>query len=443
MNFDSFFDKKLDTSIKFGVKLYTRNFDSINTKLRNNESLSVIENIVLKCLYIAYAQIIPRTYDLVVYRGTRNFTDIKNNSFISTSSSKKIAKGFMINENNKKFDCCLFTITIPSNTRFVPILDNSYYNESEILLPPQSTFEKRSDFNLIYHPPEHIPTCELSGWDIYLLLFFEKVSSFSFVIEELESVLVKEYITSLLSLINTENLLNRFHLCDTFIISLKTVQLWKDIIQNYGSEILQLVTFIHLTNHMELEFLDMCPNIENLSAESSSEIFRYINNLNRLSVVHILPYKEPDISELNNLNLKELTIENHTIGGTIDLKKIHTINLTVLSIKGIHIFGEITINNLTNLALCDCDLDSIPESVYNLHLLTNLDLSDNKIHYIDTKINEFTILKSLKLVRNLLEKFPIVNLTKLERLWITYRPFITQDNNLLSLEEKGIVYFLS
>lgn len=122
MNFDSHFVPKLTDAIKFGVKLYTRNFDSINRKLRDGESLSVIENIVLKCLFIAYEHVKPVSSDLVVYRGTQNFTDIKNNTFISTSLSRDVAVSFMTNDSWEKPDCCLFTITIPKNSKCLPIL---------------------------------------------------------------------------------------------------------------------------------------------------------------------------------------------------------------------------------------------------------------------------------------------------------------------------------
>lgn len=56
MEFDSFIDD-VDNIIKFGVKLYTRNFDSINMKLRTHQNLTVIENIVLKCMYIECFQL--------------------------------------------------------------------------------------------------------------------------------------------------------------------------------------------------------------------------------------------------------------------------------------------------------------------------------------------------------------------------------------------------
>ena len=71
--------------VQYGVKLYTRNFDSINKKLRSGEQLGMIENLVLKCLY-SVAEMREAEEDMIVYRGTEDFNSIDNFSFISMTS---------------------------------------------------------------------------------------------------------------------------------------------------------------------------------------------------------------------------------------------------------------------------------------------------------------------------------------------------------------------
>ena len=147
---------------------------------------------------------VPLSQDIIVYRGTQSFTDIKNNSFISTTIEEDIARGFM-----KEHSCCLFTLLIRGGGKFVPILDNSFFGgEGEILLPPNSTFQMEGGI-LIYHPPQSYPVIELSNWDKYILRVFSKTTSEEFGIDQLEDVLVKEYMPSLVTLITSENLIER------------------------------------------------------------------------------------------------------------------------------------------------------------------------------------------------------------------------------------------
>lgn len=440
MNFDSFFDQQLSDVIKFGVKLYTRNFDSINNKLRNGESLSVIENIVLKCLFIAYNHVKPLTSELVVYRGTRDFKDIKNNSFISTSLSRRIAKSFMVDEDGNKLDCCIFTITIPIGVKCLPILNNTYYMEQEILLPPESTFTEMSPFDLIYNPPINPPDFKLSKWDEYLLTFFNNISSFGFKIEILDNILIKEYIPALISLINTENLANRFHMNSNFVVVVDdNIKLWKDIIHKFGIELLQLIKVINLANNREFEILDYTPNVDDMTIDTSTRIFAYINNLNLLKTICLNHYRESEIPEICNLNLKKFIISNSSIEGVLDLSKLNLINLESLVLRKVHVIGDIIIKNLIDLVLTDCDVDHIPLGVYELSSLKILSLKYNNIKYVSDNINNLQSLNILDIRHNPLERFPSINIPMLKKVSISYNTLINVDNNLDDLKKVGIV----
>lgn len=406
MDFNNFF-KGLDPTIKFGVKLYTRNFDSINTKLRNGEPLGVVEMIVMKCLYIAYANMVPLKWDIVVYRGTQNFTSVMNNSFISTSLSQEVAEKFMVDDDGKEYDCCMFTITIPAGTKFVPIINNSYFDdEAEILLPPQSTFSIMDEFTLVYHAPVKPPKFKLSKWDTYIVNFFKVTTDDDYRIEQLESVLVKSYIPSLASLIETENLLKRFHLESTFVITDTIVPIWKKIVSKFGKELLQLVSFIYAIKNKELEFINHTPNVTNIIVDYSPNIFQFVNNLNLLTEAHISGYIDKAIPEIHNLNLKRLTIAHNTLEGHVDLNSIRAINLDNLKLQNVKVTGDIVISNLCELKIRGCELTAIPQNIYNLKLLKTLELDNNNIEDVSDDIQNLTSLTLFTIRHNPIRKFP-------------------------------------
>lgn len=106
-------------------------------------------------------------------------------------------------------------------------------------------------------------------------------------------------------------------------------------------------------------------------------------------------------------NLKKLRICNMSLFNPTDKRKLSTINEGISNLKNLHI-----------LELCDHVIETIPNAVYELKNLEQLELNDNKIKYISDHISNFTNLKRLELENNQLEEIPneLYKLTSLERI---------------------------
>ena len=304
----------MDEYINYGVKLYTRNFDSVNKKLRSKESLGIIENLVMKCLYYSAARNQAPADGMTVYRGTNNFKDIDNFSFISTSTDNEQAKEF----SDKS--CCLFKIFIGKGEKIIPILKNSYFEEEkEILLPPGSTFtiasvdEKKGVFDMIYNSPENIPDIIMTEKDDFLLKLFRKLSE-----ENIFDIFAKIDDTQtdyIIDLFMKEKLLKRLHLWDRLCVDSQNGDRWKD------EKIMRFKNLVENVTLVEKDDLDACSNFpftEKLTLHNF--LPNGIGNLMNLTALLLYEIDIPNLS--SNLNLTDLTISECT--GVIfdDLSKI-------------------------------------------------------------------------------------------------------------------------
>lgn len=373
----------------------------------------------------------PLDEDIVVYRGTAGFKEISNDNFISTSLRKHVANGFTTRiDTNSRKTCCLFEITINSGSHFIPILDNTYYpGEDEILLPPNSTFTYVTEEKAIYNPPINVPHFELSNWDRYVLNFFYVVTNDEFQLYHLKNVIVREYMSSLMHVINVENLLSRFHIDDVIQITDDNISMWKMIVKKFGTDVLQLVPSIKTTSNHEAEFINYTPNVIFLDVYLNEYTIDWINNLNILRKCQLLVNTFTIFTEINNLNLKKLVISSHE-RASLNLSNINAMNLENLKIYGLNVVGDLPIMNLGKLVLDNCGLAIIPQFIYGLVNLIVLDLSNNRITHIGEDVNNLTTLKDLILKNNPVEVFPSITTTSIKRIQMPYNQKCTLNNNL-------------
>lgn len=176
------FLKQLDPRIQMGLKAYTFEFWSINSKLdkavkkslkinttdasdinRSKGVLNPLEKIIFKCLMFAFINIPPLSHSIKVFRGVQlsNFSELllSTNSFTSTTLVSPIKhpwtylKSILVDNTTsnitKDLFCCTMAISVPKHQKVLPlmldlnnvVLNNSEFLGTEILLPPLTQFE--------------------------------------------------------------------------------------------------------------------------------------------------------------------------------------------------------------------------------------------------------------------------------------------------------------
>jgi len=122
------------------IKLYTRNYDSINKKLDRPLNMSIIEKAVYSELMYVFNEIPPLKKDITLYRGIDEKPFF--NESIPRISSLTYDIGAAVNFTNKK--CCLLKIKISKGSKLIPMLADDitfFVPESECLLPPNGTWK--------------------------------------------------------------------------------------------------------------------------------------------------------------------------------------------------------------------------------------------------------------------------------------------------------------
>ena len=337
----------MDENIAYGVKLYTRNFDSINKKLRSKESLEMIENLVLKCLYYTAART-HAEHDLTVYRGTKNFKEIDEVSFISTSLNDELAKTFA------GPTCCLFKILVGRGEKIVSLVNNSYFGfEKEILLLPCSTFtlpDVGNKFEVVYHSPENIPDIVFTDKDNYLLNLIKNLTQSSSQKHIFQTFIdiADQDADYVIDLFMKENLISRLHLAGKFVVASKFSEIWKNE---------KLQRFKNLVRTATLnkgdDGLDVINN------------FLFVESLN---LIQYYPQNIENLMNLTSLSLQELDLQKLNLSSNLNL-----ITLKLILCQNVS-FEELSkIINLKNLTIEKCRVDN--DKMLNLRNLVELVLT--------------------------------------------------------------------
>ena len=94
----------------------------------------------------------------------------------------------------------------------------------------------------------------------------------------------------------------------------------------------------------------------------------------------------------------------------------------------------------TTISLSDKDLYEIPNDIYQLDKIENLDLSKNKISSLDSKLKSFSKLKSLNLEGNKLTTLPffLTQLSNLQSLNLSGNPLAGAFSKMLKAENQSL-----
>lgn len=118
------------------LHLYTSQFyQEFNHKLRQNESLTPKERLIVEQIDNIFDNAPPLRETLVVYRGITKEFIVDILTYISTTHDISVAKTFA------RYDCCLLRITILPGSKPLPLISiSAHAGEDEVLLPREGRF---------------------------------------------------------------------------------------------------------------------------------------------------------------------------------------------------------------------------------------------------------------------------------------------------------------
>ena len=195
-------------------------------------------------------------------------------------------------------------------------------------------------------------------------------------------------------------------------------------LKNLSFVCLELKSIASIGNIQYLESLYICEH----TLTSLPEEIGNLQNLKTLILTcHKLTSIPVSIGRLQNLQMLDVSCDKIT---TIPSDIGNLTNLEIFFICGEHIEKiPVEIGNLIGLKvlmIC-CNIHEIPDSIWNLQNLEELDFSSNSLMNIPSAIGNLHNLQSLFLIGNQLEHIPeeIGNLTKLESLQLMENGLIT------------------